>query len=823
MAQCKALTANDTMWDFCPSIVAAYIFVVIFGLTTVTHVGQAIIYRKFYCWVISMSGFIQFLTYIFRIISINNPASYGNYAAWFVLILIAPLWTNAFVYMVMGRMVWNFTDDARIGRVRPWWLGVFFVTLDIIALIVQVYGAAQAAGNHISYDTQMTGLHIYMAGVGIQQFFVLVFIVFAIIFHHKVLQQKRLDASKALWLLYVLYTCLALVTMRIIFRLCEYSQGLYSSLPRHEAYQYCLDSLPMFLALVMLNVMHPGRVMPGKNSDMPSRKERKNLLQKNKTEVLENEMSRPGKPEAGISPEDAHGLLSLQDVAKNAQPVYDVHQLVVYAKAIVSRFSHRPRRLVSRPLSIPSFYQFSCDQERRSFQFFLVKTAPQLAGDFECAFWERLLLQSAHHEPAIRHITVALGSLHEHFERDAGAPFRSSVLTVHSSFALRQYSRAMRCLMSMPDDSQPLDVCLISCVLFACYEAMRGHYGSAIMHITSGLKILSELRSKQSRIKLSATSSPGRMPYVSIDVLCGLFSRLQAQVTVTSYQSRSEMSNLWPELTIDLDQPMVFNSLADAREILEIYTYNYRKRSTELLHEPIQTDIIIPAVFVTVIKPEAVALRDTSLSILERWSAALDEFLQRGVPLTDRERRGAMVLKLRKIDAFVALDILQPGDAVVDDHIQWDRYCDYFEHIVTLGELINKSYPSSAFSSTNLPPLSSSLTSFSLDLGIIGAMFSVAARCRDPLIRRRAVSVLRAAGVQEGVWNSYVVADFAEKWIEIEEEGLDVVECSADIPASARLSYFLPVFDIDKCSAVVYFSHISGMDTGNVRKEVFQW
>jgi hypothetical protein len=31
----------------------------------------------------------------------------------------------------------------------------------------------------------------------------------------------------------------------------------------------------MLLALVALNVIHPGRIMPGKESDMPSRKARK--------------------------------------------------------------------------------------------------------------------------------------------------------------------------------------------------------------------------------------------------------------------------------------------------------------------------------------------------------------------------------------------------------------------------------------------------------------------------------------------------------------------------------------------------------------------
>jgi hypothetical protein len=63
--------------------------------------------------------------------------------------------------------------------------------------------------------------------------------------------------------------------MRIIFRLVEYSHGVKSSIPSHEAYQYALDSVPMLLALVVLSFVHPGRIMPGKESNLPSRRERK--------------------------------------------------------------------------------------------------------------------------------------------------------------------------------------------------------------------------------------------------------------------------------------------------------------------------------------------------------------------------------------------------------------------------------------------------------------------------------------------------------------------------------------------------------------------
>jgi hypothetical protein len=49
-----------------------------------------------------------------------------------VLILVAPLFTNAFVYMTVGRMVWNYVEDAKIFGVTASRFGLYFVILDIV-------------------------------------------------------------------------------------------------------------------------------------------------------------------------------------------------------------------------------------------------------------------------------------------------------------------------------------------------------------------------------------------------------------------------------------------------------------------------------------------------------------------------------------------------------------------------------------------------------------------------------------------------------------------------------------------------------------------
>ena len=60
--------------------------------------------------------------------------------------------------------------------------------------------------------------------------------------------------------------------------------SLDNPLLTHEFYAYVLDALPMMLAALLLNIVHPGLVLKGPESEFPhvSRKEKKTLKQEKK-------------------------------------------------------------------------------------------------------------------------------------------------------------------------------------------------------------------------------------------------------------------------------------------------------------------------------------------------------------------------------------------------------------------------------------------------------------------------------------------------------------------------------------------------------------
>lgn len=171
-----------------------------------------------------------------------------------------------------------------------------------------------------SGSTVMTGIHIYMGGIGLQEFCILVFTSIAIKFSLVMRQRERelassrhqiLDRTPNNWriLLYVLYASLTLITIRIIFRMVEFASGIDASknpIPYHEAYFMALDALPMFIAIALMNVVHPGRILQGEGSEFPKgptrkekkeakriRKEEKRLVKEEKKALKEARKTRP--------------------------------------------------------------------------------------------------------------------------------------------------------------------------------------------------------------------------------------------------------------------------------------------------------------------------------------------------------------------------------------------------------------------------------------------------------------------------------------------------------------------------------------------------
>jgi hypothetical protein len=286
--------ACNANYMYYPSFAAALTFAILFGITTILHIYQTFTHKKLrLCWTLIMGTSWEFASFILRTLGSKNQQNAAFATVSQILLLLAPMWINAFDYMLLGRMVYFFVPEQKIWKIKAIKIAKIFVWLDILSFLTQAGGGVLIQPSN-SESTQMLGIHLYMGGIGLQQFCILIFLSIAIKFHLIMNQQERsrqiLDRKPRNWrmLHYVLYASLALITTRIIFRLIEFSSGLdpaKNPIPYSEAYFMCLDALPMFIAIALMNIVHPGNVLHGEGSEFPkgpTRKEKKATRQAKK-------------------------------------------------------------------------------------------------------------------------------------------------------------------------------------------------------------------------------------------------------------------------------------------------------------------------------------------------------------------------------------------------------------------------------------------------------------------------------------------------------------------------------------------------------------
>ena len=174
----------------------------------------------------------------------------------------------------------------------------------------------------------------------------------------------------------------------------------------------------------------------------------------------------------------------------------------------------------------PKSTPLPCREDRQiqgSIQFFIHRSAPQLARYLKSPFWQKILLQSGIQLPAIKHAIAAIGALHERLllgpdDQNSGNPRKCG-------FALEQCNQSIQHLVKPADGTQPdTKLLLTTCILFTCFEAMQGHCEQATSHVKQGCALLDQYandpKSRPCEMKAFA---------VELDRLCLMTQRLQKQ------------------------------------------------------------------------------------------------------------------------------------------------------------------------------------------------------------------------------------------------------------------------------------------------------
>ncbi|RSL74306.1 hypothetical protein CEP53_000336 [Fusarium sp. AF-6] len=252
------------LWRYIPSLPAAIVFVVIFGILTIGHAWKMFRHRMWFCIPFVVGGIFEIIGYAARAIAYNNTGELIPYVLQSALLLLAPILFAASLYMTLARVV-RAVKGAPFSIITPRWLTRIFVFGDVFSFIVQSSGAGLRvqAGNNPEIDPNL-GSNIIVGGLIFQIAIFGVFIATALIFSSRF---RRHVAGGAVvydvpWQesLNMLYVTSMMIMVRNIFRVVEYAMGSDGYLLGVEWGVYVFDAALMTLTMAWFFWRYPSKL-----------------------------------------------------------------------------------------------------------------------------------------------------------------------------------------------------------------------------------------------------------------------------------------------------------------------------------------------------------------------------------------------------------------------------------------------------------------------------------------------------------------------------------------------------------------------------------
>lgn len=418
-------------------------------------------------------------------------------------------------------------------------------------------------------------------------------------------------------------------------------------------------------------------------------------------------------------------------------------------------------------------------QERQIFHRFRSVTVPALTGGSETEFWENLVLRVGQQEPVIRNTIIALGTLHEDYQKRGGKFDKNHIRAPPYQRALTLNHKAIGQLNSLiqKQDCDP-KLAIIASILFACFEVLSRNNMAAVVAYQSGMRMLLRQMSANSTDPSTGRATFNTLPQNELDTLLRVFARYDVHACTFS-KGRAE--------AIDIKLPEVPSRFLNMNEV-KIHLDNLLISVYQIL----KSDISMARYWsIEHVPDDWIRRRDQGIVTFEAWQEAIENFFDNNnVQLEPSEIRTLLGIRLQIKIAIIQLKICIDSGA----ETSYDQFESEFEEIVNRAETITD-----AVTTPNGMPSDTGMPSFSMELGICHPLFFVATKCRNWLTRRRAITALRKAG-RESVWEGPVFAIVAEKLMALEEEG---VEIEGFIPERNRLHEIRRVVDYDNCQVLI--------------------
>ena len=437
----------------------------------------------------------------------------------------------------------------------------------------------------------------------------------------------------------------------------------------------------------------------------------------------------------------------------------------------------------------PFSHRFQNADEHRYFQLYYNDIVYRLAGFWDPALWNRIILQASEAHDFVRHAVIAIGALdmtnarpletrpdvakRQMYPLQAACKGTSPTGKAETPrvFALQQYTKAIKKMRKMmKSGKEDLRTILIASILIVCFENYYGNYKSATWQIRSAIKLIEDRKTRQ-KCQKHIPLPTNRLQELCVveDDIISTFDRLDSQTTWFydgfSLDEHLQLKDAGSEIMATM--PSTFSMVSESRPyfnfIIRKVTHlkcivsrceqNYlgtQNNSPENLYFGPQFS---QTLFLT---------KQSCLMEAERWMAAFRPLYKEAQQRArQRDFFVPAVLRAHYLTMCIVLENLMKAE-----ELAYDESLEYFIEIVELSECLLKGDDSY----------------FTFDLKTVWLLDNVAKKCRHPIVRRNAIRLLRLRPRREGIWDSVIAANVCEWIMEIEEEGM----IDGSIPETSR-------------------------------------
>ncbi|KAJ7106582.1 RTA1 like protein-domain-containing protein [Mycena epipterygia] len=259
-------TAADSNYGYVPHESIAILFLALYGISTILHVGQATYYRTW--WLLptaALCGVGELLGWGGRLWSSLSPTASTPFLIQISTLIMAPTPLLAGSFIILSRIIQQLGTSYSL--LTPKWYTILFLPCDLISLTVQGVGGGMASSANDLAGANV-GAHVMLGGIGFQFAVIIMFSTLALDFVCRyVVDQPRRAGKRGVLTprLKVMLVALGFSTMtliiRSVYRIVELTGGWDGTIIHTETYFNVFDGGMVVLAIFTLNFAHPGRLL----------------------------------------------------------------------------------------------------------------------------------------------------------------------------------------------------------------------------------------------------------------------------------------------------------------------------------------------------------------------------------------------------------------------------------------------------------------------------------------------------------------------------------------------------------------------------------